>query len=102
MIQVELTRSGGPDSEWVEVLQAVAPGNNIRLAGEDMHKGQTVLVQGTEIGPWEIGILATLGWAMVPVIRCPHVAILGTGDEVIDVDQPLQPGKIRNSNSYLL
>jgi molybdopterin molybdotransferase len=102
VIQVELTRSDGPDSEWVEILQAVAPGNNIRPAGEDMHKGQTVLVQGTEIGPWEIGILATLGWAMVPVIRRPHAAILGTGDEVIDVDQPLQPGKIRNSNSYLL
>ncbi len=102
VIQVELTRSDGPDSEWVEILQEVAPGNNIRPAGEDMHKGQTVLVQGTEIGPWEIGILATLGWATVPVIRRPHVAILGTGDEVIDVDQPLQPGKIRNSNSYLL
>ncbi len=102
VIQVELTHSDSPDSEWVEILQEVAPGNNIRPAGEDMHKGQTVLVQGTEIGPWEIGILATLGWATVPVIRRPHVAILGTGDEVIDVDQPLQPGKIRNSNSYLL
>lgn len=102
VIQVELTRSDGPDSEWVEILREVAPGNNIRPAGEDIHKGQTVLVQGTEIGPWEIGILATLGWATVPVIRRPHVAILGTGDEVIDVDQPLQPGKIRNSNSYLL
>lgn len=102
VIQVELTRSDGPDSEWVEILQEVAPGNNIRPAGEDMHKGQTVLVQGTEIGPWEIGILATLGWATVPVIRRPHVAILGTGDEVIDVNQSLQPGKIRNSNSYLL
>ena len=67
-----------------------------------MRRGQTVLPRGTEIGPWEIGILATLGRAAVPVIRRPHVAILGTGDEVIDVDQPLQPGKIRNSNSYLL
>src|SRR6185503_8324597 len=56
----------------------------------------------SEIGPWEIGILATLGKAMVPVIRKPRVAILGTGDEVIEIDQPLAPGKIRNSNSYLL
>lgn len=102
VIQVELTRADEGQSEWVEILEPVAPGNNIRLAGEDMRRGQTVLRQGTEIGPWEIGILATLGWADVPVVRRPRVAILGTGDEVIDVDQPLQPGKIRNSNSYLL
>ena len=102
VIQVELTRSDGPESEWVEILQEVAPGNNIRPAGEDMHHGQTILSRGTEIGPWEIGILATLGWSTVPVTRRPRVAILGTGDEVIDVHEPLQPGKIRNSNSYLL
>ena len=102
VIQVELTRSDDPQSEWVEILEAVAPGNNIRPAGEDMQRGQTILERGSEIGPWEIGILATLGWATVPVVRRPHVAILGTGDEVIDVDEPLQPGKIRNSNSYLL
>jgi|SRR5437660_1142018 len=102
VIQVELTRPASPESEWVEILQAVAPGNNIRPAGEDMRRGQTILVHGTEIRAWEIGILATLGWATVPVIRRPRVAILGTGDEVIDVDEPLQPGKIRNSNSYLL
>ncbi len=102
VIQVELTRSEGPDSEWVEILEAVSPGNNIRPAGEDMLRGQTVLQQGSEIGPWEIGVLATLGWANVPVIRRPRVAILGTGDEVIDVNEPLRPGKIRNSNSYLL
>ncbi|HLI08728.1 MAG TPA: gephyrin-like molybdotransferase Glp [Ktedonobacteraceae bacterium] len=102
VIQVELTRSEGQDSEWVEILQEVAPGNNIRPAGEDMRRGQNVLARGTEIGPWEIGVLATLGWANVPVIRRPRVSILGTGDEVIDVNEPLRPGKIRNSNSYLL
>src|SRR5436309_13710124 len=73
VIQVELTRSEGPHSPWVEILETVQPGNNVRPAGEDMHKGQTVLVRGSEIGPWEIGVLATLGWATVPVIRRPHV-----------------------------
>jgi molybdopterin molybdotransferase len=102
VIQVELTHSEGPQSEWVEIMQAVPPGNNIRPAGEDMQRGQIILLQGNEIGSWEIGVLATLGWANVPVTRRPHVAILGTGDEVIDVDEPLRPGKIRNSNSYLL
>ncbi len=102
VIQIELTRNAGPDSDWVEILQEVAEGNNIRLAGDDMRRGQTVITQGTEIGPWEIGVLATLGVAAVPVIRQARVAILGTGDEIIDIDQPLQLGKIRNSNSYLL
>jgi molybdopterin molybdotransferase len=102
IIQVELTRYDGPESSWVEILQEVQPGNNVRPAGEDMKQGQKVLAQGTELGPWEIGILATLGWSKVAVIRKARVAILGTGDELVDVDQPLQPGKIRNSNSYLL
>ncbi len=102
VIQVELTRSEGPESEWVEILEAVPAGNNIRPAGEDMRRGQTILRRGTEIGPWEIGVLATLGWATVPVIRRPEVAILATGDEVIDIHEVLRPGKIRNSNSYLL
>jgi molybdopterin molybdotransferase len=102
VIQVELTRTEGPGSQWVEILEPVAPGNNIRPAGEDMQRGQTILLRGSEIGPWEIGVPATLGWASVPVVRRPHIAILGTGDEVIDVDEPLRPGKIRNSNSYLL
>ncbi len=102
VIQIELTNYDGPESTWVEVLQEVAPHNNIRPAGEDMRKGQVVIQRGTEVGPWEIGVLATLGYAQVPVIRRPHVAILGTGDEVIDIDELLRPGKIRNSNSYLL
>ncbi len=100
VIQVELTRSTDPDS--VEILQAVEPGNNIRPAGEDMRRGQTILLHGSEIGPWEIGVLATLGWATVPVVRRPHVAIISTGDEVVDVGEPLRPGQIRNSNGYLL
>jgi molybdopterin molybdotransferase len=102
VIQVELTRSDGPESDWVEILAEVAPGNNIRPAGEDIRHGQIVLRRGITINAWEIGVLATLGWSQVPVIRRPRVAILATGDEVVDVSEPLQPSKIRNSNSYLL
>jgi molybdopterin molybdotransferase len=102
VIQIELTKYDGPASTWVEVLESVAPGKNIRPAGEDMRRGETILCQGAEIGPWEIGILATLGYAVVPVIRRPQVSILSTGDELVDIDKPLAPGKIRNSNGYLL
>lgn len=102
VIQIELTRFSDPLQQWVEILQEVPPGNNIRPAGEDIERGQIVLRRGTEIRAWEIGTLASLGQAIVPVIRPARVAIIGTGDEIIDIDQPLQPGKIRNSNSYLL
>ena len=102
VIQVELTQPAADGAEFVEILQPGAVGNNIRPSGEDMQRGQVVIKQGTEIRAWEIGILATLGYAYVPVIRRPRVAILGTGDELIEIDQELQPGKIRNSNSYLL
>jgi molybdopterin molybdotransferase len=102
IIQIELTRYDGPQSSWVEVLEPVAPGNNIRPAGEDMRQGELILRKGDELSPWAIGVLASLGQALVPVFRRPRVAILGTGDEILDIDQPLQPGKIRNSNSYLL
>src|SRR5437764_14896027 len=83
VIQVELTRSDDPQSEWVEILEAVAPGNNIRPAGEDMQRGQTILERGSEIGPWEIGILATLGRATEPVILCSHLAVLRESDGVM-------------------
>jgi molybdopterin molybdotransferase len=102
VIQVELTKQADEHGTLVDIMAEVAPGNNIRPAGEDIRSGQTVLTRGTEIGPWEIGILAMVGCAQVPVIRQARVAILGTGDEIVDVDQELQPGQIRNSNSYLL
>ena len=77
-------------------------GANVRPAGEDVGAGDLVLPAGTEIGPPEIGILAALGYATVPVIRQPLAVVIATGDELIDPDESLIPGKIRNSNSYVL
>ncbi|MBC7225289.1 MAG: molybdopterin molybdotransferase MoeA, partial [Anaerolineae bacterium] len=88
------------DGDWVEVCKEVPPGKEIRQAGEDVRKGQLVLPKGTELRPQEIGMLAALGRPRVKVHRRPRVAILATGDEVIEVDAPWQPGKIRNANSY--
>jgi len=88
------------DDKWVEILKEVPPGKEIRFAGEDVRQGQMVLGKGTELRPQEIGMLAALGYPRVKVHRRPRVAILATGDEVIEVDAPWQPGKIRNANSY--
>ncbi len=86
--------------EWVEIFKEVPVGKDIRLAGEDVRKGELILRKGTVIRPQEIGMLASLGRKEVLVIRRPRVAIIPTGDELVEVDEPLAPGKIRNSNGY--
>ena len=81
------------------VCQAKA-GLNIRRAGEDITKGSIVLSKGVVIRPSEVGVLASLGHSKVMVIRRPVMAILATGDELVEINQPLPPGKIYNSNTY--
>lgn len=88
------------DGEWVQISAAVPVGENVRVAGEDVHAGAKVLRQGTRIRPQEVGLLASVGRTDVLVARRPRVGILATGDEVIEIDAPLAPGKIRNANSY--
>ena len=84
----------------IGILCEVEVGSDIRRAGEDIAQGSIVLRQGTTIRPSEIGVLASLGRDTVKVIRRPVVAILATGDELVDINQPLPPGKIYNSNTY--
>lgn len=88
------------DGDWVNIFKGVPVGKNVRQAGEDVQKGALILPRGSEIRPQEVGMLAALGHKEAWVHRRPRVAILATGDEVIEVDAPWQPGKIRNANSY--
>ncbi len=80
----------------------VSVGNDIRSAGEDIKAGETVLTCGTLITPAVIGMLAAVGVPYVSVVRKPRVAVLATGDEIVDFSQVPGPGKIRNSNSFSL
>lgn len=84
----------------VEVRQPVVPRDHVRPAGEDIVRGERVLAPGRLLRPQEIGVLVSLGHETVQVHRRPRVAILATGDELLDVHEPLVPGKIRNSNEY--
>lgn len=93
------TRLSAP-ADWIEVRKAVRPGDNVRPAGEDIRHGELVLARGRVLRPQEIGVLASLGRERVWVHRRPRVAILATGDELLEVHEPLAPGKIRNSNEY--
>lgn len=99
VVPVELCRQ---EKNQVFVWQPLKAEANIRKAGEDIAKGQTVLKKGHKLQPVDIGILAALGRTTVSVIKKPTVAIIGTGDELIDVTAALEPGKIRDSNSHIL
>jgi len=97
VVKVEDTEVEG---QYVRVFTPVEPGHYVRAAGEDVREGVIVIHRGTRLRPQEIGMLAALGHSQAPVIRRPRVAILATGDELVSIDRPLSPGKIRNTNSY--
>jgi molybdopterin molybdotransferase len=97
--QIEITDCG---VEMVNVLEAVKPGTNIRRRGEDMHAGDVVLRSGTLLRAGEIGVLATARHPRVTVSRRPTVAIISTGDELVDVGEEVGAGRVVNSNLYSL
>lgn len=99
VVRVEDTSEAG---EWVEVLKAEPLGAAVRHPGEDIRAGEQVLEPGRLLRAADIGVLASLGVSMVSVVRRPKVAILATGDELVDVGEPLGPGQIVNSNVYTL
>ena len=89
-----------PPPAEIGIVKEVEAGLDIRRAGEDIATGSLVLSKGIVIRPSEVGVLASLGRSKVMVIRRPVVAILATGDELVDVGQSLPAAKIYNSNTY--
>ncbi|MGH2955323.1 MAG: molybdopterin molybdotransferase MoeA, partial [Solirubrobacterales bacterium] len=108
VVRVEDTRpldAGRADAtvavgEPVAVLAEVDPGRDIRRSGEDVEPGTRLLEPGTEIGPAELGVIASVGLADVACARRPRVSVLTTGDELQPPGEPLRPGAIRNSNAH--
>ena len=95
-------KSSRRDLSQIGILCQAEKGLNVRGRGEDIARGDLVLKEGKVLRPQEIGVLASLGRSNVLVIRRPTVAILATGDELIDVNQLLAPGKIYDSNTYTI
>lgn len=91
-----------PLPDTVAVFKPVKASAYVRPVGEDIQAGQVVLTAGTVLRSQEIGMLAALGQPQVEVIQRPRAVILSSGDELVEVDQPLTPGKIRDVNSYTL
>ncbi len=90
------------DGKTVMILIRAQKGDHIRYAGEDVRKGERVIKKGDVLRPAHIGMLAALGKASVRVYQKPRVAIMSTGDELVDIKTIPGPGKIVNSNSYSL
>lgn len=103
VVMFELTR----EEEWegdryIALRQPVQAGHNVTPVGFEAKRDTPMLERGRVIGPGEVALLATFGYARVNVYKKPTVAILTTGSELLGVDEPLLPGKIRDSNRYLL
>ena len=94
--------AGTAAPEFVNVKKTVLAGENVRRRGMDLHRGDIVLRTGRQLRPQDLGLLAMLGVSSVTVYRKPRVALLSSGDELVDPDAPLEEGKIRDSNSYTL
>ncbi|OPY14946.1 MAG: Molybdopterin molybdenumtransferase [Syntrophus sp. PtaB.Bin138] len=99
VVKVEDTRQTG---QRVELTVAAKKAENIRLAGEDVREGEEVIPAGTVVRPAEVGMMAALGKSFVSVYQRPVVAVIATGDELADIDDPVSSWKIVNSNAYSL
>ena len=93
-------KANGRSLEEIAIQREMPKGASVRRAAEDVPSGDVVLTRDTVLRPSEVGVLASLGYATVRVIRRPVVAILATGDELLEPSQSLEPGKIYDSNSY--
>ncbi|MBO1514590.1 molybdopterin molybdotransferase MoeA [Metabacillus bambusae] len=103
VVMLELTkvfqRAG---QNYMSLKRSFNKGDNISFKGEDTQEGSILVKKGAYISPGIIALLATFGYAKVTVMKKPQIGIIATGSELLDVDEPLVPGKIRNSNSYMI
>jgi molybdopterin molybdotransferase len=96
VVRVEDTDGG---VERVSIRRAPSPRENVRRAGDDIQAGRTVMPAGTTLGAAELGVLASLGAMSVPCALRPRVAIVSTGDELVEAGEPMRPGAVRDTNS---
>jgi putative molybdopterin biosynthesis protein len=102
VVMIEHTELVEDDAPAIDVHRAVTSGQFISYAGSDIARGETLLRRGTPIGSREIGMLAACGLTAIEVVRRPRVAVLSTGDELLQPGQPLRPGGVYDSNGAII
>lgn len=87
---------------YITIKREVKKGDHLSFQGEEAKTGDVILKKGTKINPGVMAVFATFGYAKVRVAAKPRVGIFVTGSELLEVDEPLQDGKIRNSNAHMI
>src|SRR5699024_10054628 len=90
------------EQDFMEVYDPIPKGNNVMEIGSEVQKGEEIVVEGSFITPGVKAVLATFGYSSVKVSKKPIVGVLATGTELLEIDEPLEKGKIRNSNGYMV
>jgi putative molybdopterin biosynthesis protein len=102
VVMIEHTELIEADAPAIELRRAAASGQFVSYAGSDIARGETLLRKGTRLGSREIGMLAACGLASIDVVRHPRVAVLSTGNELVELGKPLPPAGVYDSNGAIL
>ncbi|KOP72566.1 molybdopterin molybdenumtransferase [Lysinibacillus sp. FJAT-14745] len=103
VVMLELAQTFEEDDQrYMSIKRSYEAGTNISYKGEDVQKGAILIEKGQYINPGVVALLATFGYDQVPVFRKPIVGVIATGSELLEPSDALQPGKIRNSNAYMI
>ncbi|OCA84278.1 molybdopterin molybdenumtransferase [Bacillus sp. FJAT-27225] len=103
VMMLELAKTSERDGKsYMTIKRKIKKGENVSFQGEDAKEGEVLVKKGTIINPGIQAMLATFGYGEVPVAKKPVVGLYATGTELLEVNDPLVPGKIRNSNSYMI
>jgi len=103
VVMLELAKTSEKNGKsYMSIKRSYEPGDNVSFAGEDAKKGEVLVKRGTKINPGIQAMLATFGYKEVPVAKKPVIGLFATGTELLEVEDELQPGKIRNSNTHMI
>lgn len=103
VVMLELAKEANKDGKkFISIKRPFKKGDNVSFRGEDAIEGQVLIKKGTKINPGIQAVLATFGYSKVPVAKKPVIGVFATGTELLEVDEPLKPGKIRNSNAHMI
>ncbi|PGS78517.1 molybdopterin molybdenumtransferase [Bacillus cereus] len=103
VVMLELTEGGEENGKtYMRLKRSFASGDNISFKGEDVKQNSILVKKGTAINPGVAALLATFGYSSVTVVKQPIIGVITTGSELLEIHESLKPGKIRNSNSYMI